>query len=385
MTSNIMERPAREIDWVSSSSEFLLNPRTPPSERGQMIALLEQATPMLGHVFLCTSGTTKAASKTRQLRWVALSKGAILASAKAVNDHIQSDHRDCWINVLPDFHIGGLSIWARAFLSGASVIEEMAALGAWSVDGFIPLVENQGGTLTSLVPTQLYDLVRARSRAPKSLRAVFVGGSALSEELYLKARELDWPILPTYGMSELASQVATSLLTQEDPRRDSSMKVLSHVEIRIESDGEIALRGPSLFSGYFQVENEKACFNPTKRGEWFLTGDLGELKGETLTVFGRKDDIVKISGEKVNLGRIERFFIEEKERLGLDGDVAVVPVGHDRLGTEIHLYSTVSLGALGRLVGALNDRVMPFERVAKYHHVNHIPKSALNKVQRGEL
>ncbi len=101
------------IDWQSNESHVLLNPRAPIHERliWEPMTIAHQYP---AHIWLMTSGS-------QQTKLVALSKKALLTSAQAVNQHLQSTSLDIWINPLPTFHVGGLGIWARAYLSGAIV------------------------------------------------------------------------------------------------------------------------------------------------------------------------------------------------------------------------------------------------------------------------
>ncbi|HWW62118.1 MAG TPA: AMP-binding protein, partial [Thermoanaerobaculia bacterium] len=137
------------IDWRSDETHLLLNPRMPAEERTRLEQLAARFS-LPAHVLLATSGTTGS------LKLTALSKKALLASAAAVNRHLESTSADVWLCVLPTFHVGGLGIHARAFLSGARVVTE------WSDEV----------TLASLVPAQVSDLVRGGARPPSSLRAV---------------------------------------------------------------------------------------------------------------------------------------------------------------------------------------------------------------------
>lgn len=162
------------IPWDAPSTEILLNPRMPSDEATRVRSLIERTAPLAAHVWLTTSGSTG------RLKPVALSKRALLVSAAAVNRHLESDAEDIWLNVLPTFHVGGLGIHARAHLSGARVV----AVDAWSVETFVAALATHGVTLTALVPTQVFDLVRAERAAPPSLRALVVGGAALDERLY---------------------------------------------------------------------------------------------------------------------------------------------------------------------------------------------------------
>src|SRR5207253_1068669 len=84
--------------------------------------------------------------------------------------------------------------------------------GEWNPARTVKKWKDRKVTLTSLVPTQVFDLVSANLTAPKNLRAAVIGGGALDPSLYLKARELGWALLPSYGLTECASQVATASL-----------------------------------------------------------------------------------------------------------------------------------------------------------------------------
>ena len=156
----------------------------------------------------------------------------MLASAAAVNRRLEAVEGDVWFRVLPAFHVGGLGIHARAFLSGARV-----EVGSWDPGRF---AASDAMTLASLVPAQVSDLVERRLPPPRHLRAVVVGGGALSDELYRAARDLGWPVLPSYGMTECCSQIATA------SRAGPELVLLDHLEARSDG-GHLAFRGELRF------------------------------------------------------------------------------------------------------------------------------------------
>lgn len=333
-----------DIDWLSDESHILLNPRMPADERARLESLVIA---LPGHIWLATSGTTGA------LKLTGLSKQAMLASAAAVNRRLQSNGDDVWLGALPTFHVGGLGIHARAFLSGARVVPD------WTDDV----------TLASLVPAQVSDLVSTQTKPPRLLRAVVVGGGALSEELYSAGRELGWPLLPSYGMTETCSQVATAAL--ESPE----LLLLDHVEARVEEDGRVAFRGASLLTGYATEDG----FVDPKRGGWFITEDLGSVEGRVLRVAGRRGDFIKIGGESVDLARLDAILFAIAGR-----HAALAPMADARLGHVIHLCVEASID--GDMVAtAFNGRVHPFERVRQVHRLLEIPRSSLGKLLRKEL
>lgn len=333
-----------DIDWLSDESHVLLNPRMPEEERARLESYV---TDLAGHLWLGTSGTSGA------LKLTALSKRAMLASAAAVNRHLQSHAGDVWLCVLPTFHVGGLGIYARAFLSGARVITE-----GW-----------EGVTLASLVPAQVSDLVRAGTKAPASLRAVIVGGGALSDELYGAAHDLGWPVLPSYGMTECCSQIATARLATRNPQ----LILLDHVEARTEEDGRLAIRSEALLTGY---ATQSGFVDPKVDG-WFMTDDTARLRGRTIEVHGRRGDFVKVGGESVDLSRLDRILA------AITADAAVIAVPDERLGHVIGL--AVAAEDAEAIAAAFNARVLPFERARHIRRVPTIPRTALGKIVRARL
>ena len=276
------------MNWTSSTTEILYNSLLPKREQGW---LRQARLPDLkSHVWLTSSSTTS----PHQLQVVALSKKALLISAEAVNKHIGSDTKDQWLNVLPPFHVGGLAIEARAHLSGAGVIDKWSP--SWNPTSFTQIVRDCQATLTSLVPTQVYDLVKRDLQAPESLRGVLVGGGALSVSLYQEAWRLNWPLWPTYGLTECGGQVATAPVREStleknitplhtSPHRElphrgfceptdhtpplPPLKILSHVEVRLSTEGRLEIKSPSLFlpKGSY---SRKQCRNSPQTGRLVL-------------------------------------------------------------------------------------------------------------------
>jgi O-succinylbenzoic acid--CoA ligase len=325
------------IDFESSESHLLLNPRMPEPERKRLEAIVPT---IEAHVFVATSGSTGA------IKLVALSKQAILASAAAVNERLDVTPRDVWAAVLPPFHVGGLGVYARCHLAGARALTM-----PWDPRGF---AESEA-TVASLVPAQVRDLVAGRLKPSSRLRAILVGGGIFEID---DAGE--WPALPSYGMTECCSTIAIA------------GTLLNHLVARREPDGRLAFRGPSLLTGY---ATEDGLLDP-KIGGWFLSEDFGEVEGRTLRVEGRAGDFVKIGGESVDLKRLDRILAE------LAGDdAAILAVPDERIGYVIHLATTIE----PVFVDAFNDRVHPFERIRAVHRVESIPRSPLGKLLRAQL
>ena len=102
------------------------------------------------------------------------------------------------------------------------------------------------------------------------------------------------PVMEGYGMTE-TSTVAT-VNTPEDHRFGSVGRPLSGVQVRIGDDGEVLVKGPNVFQGYYK--NDAASAETVERG-WLHTGDLGRLDDDGfLYITGRKKDIIITAGGK---------------------------------------------------------------------------------------
>jgi O-succinylbenzoic acid--CoA ligase len=257
------------------------------------------------------------------------------------------------------FHVGGLGIYARAYLSGAEVISM-----AWDPATFA----EQPMTLSALVPAQVRDLVKAGLTPPKSLRAIVIGGGATSEELYRDAIAAGWPVLPSYGMTECCSQIATARPGSPD------LIVLDHIEVEATEESFLAFRGDSLLTGYITEDG----FHDPKVDGWLITEDRGSLEGNLLRIRGRSGDFIKIGGESVDLARLDQILMSIA---GLDAAIVAVPDA--RLGHVIHLAAASENGA--RIAAEYDARVLPFERARAVHRVAVIPRTPLGKLMRKTL
>jgi O-succinylbenzoic acid--CoA ligase len=348
--------------WEEGGGFLLLNPRWPPGWRERVLAAEFPDRP--DHVWLATSGSGGV------LKLVALARPALEAGARAVNDHLGSGPQDLWLNPLPLFHAGGLGIVVRAALSGA----RWEPCAPWDPKGFVARAAEIGATLTSLVPAQVHDLVRAGLAAPPSLRAAVVGGGALEESWRQAAVELGWPLRPSYGLTEAASQVATA--AGSGAGEAAWLPWLPHLEVRTEH-GVILLRGPSLLTGWIIFAEDAAPrWEDPKSGGWLRTGDRGEVRGRALRVLGRVDDLVKIRGELIDLAALERALQAQVP----SGGVFLRRLPDPRNGTVLHAVAE-NEAALAEVRQSVDEVFPPFARPATVS-VGPIRRTALGKILR---
>lgn len=325
-----------------------------------------------GHVLVRTSGTEGKA------KWVALSKRAFLLSAEAVNAHLESRAQDRWLIALPTHHVGGFSIYARAYLSGASVHHHE---GKWEAARFAELCQSERITLTSLVPTQVFDLVQQLIRAPKSLRAVVVGGGGLSKEIGQQARALGWPVLQSYGMTETASQVATEPLHHLQAEFDpDELEVLPLWNLQTDAEGVLNISGTALASGYVIDQVWQPIEQPMR------TRDRVSLRTEGprqfLHFLEREYQVLKILGELVSLPPLQARLDALALKHGIMARCVILPMPDARRGHSLILAHE---GGAEPLLTDFNAQVQPFERLERAIKVARIPLTDLGKVQLAEL
>jgi O-succinylbenzoic acid--CoA ligase len=283
---------------------------------------------------------------------------------------------DIWLDCLPLYHIGGMSILYRCMRSGATVLlhEGFDAATVWR-DLFAHPV-----THISLVPAMLARLldVAAEAPPPASLRYVLVGGAALSGPLFKRAREAGWPICPTWGMSECAAQAATLLQPGSDWQEGMVGTLLPGFAARLDATGRIQLRGPQLMAGYLNPEQR---LGDGLDNGWLSTADLGRISaGGEITILGRADDVL-ISGG-VNIHPLE----VESQLAACPGvsDVAVTAVSDPIWGDSLValIVGTADAKAIrdwsrGHLTSAQQPRrIMRIER---------LPRNAMGKLERSTL
>jgi long-chain acyl-CoA synthetase len=153
------------------------------------------------------------------------------------------------------------------------------------------------------VPAELQQAFdQADEQLFKNVRAVFggrlkhaVSGAApIAKEILEFFYGCGVPVLEGYGMTETST--VSTYSTLEEHRFGSVGKLLPGVEGRIAEDGELLLKGPNIFRGYYR--NDDASFGAVVDG-WLHTGDIGRIDEDGYVfITGRKKDIIITAGGK---------------------------------------------------------------------------------------
>ncbi len=267
-----------------------------PCAAGRFTGAIPDLAELRAQVLFETSGSSGAP------KWIALGKHALRVSADAVNAHLDVTASSCWGLALPLHHVGGFGVATRAFAAGCR-LEHFAP--RWQPETFTRWIADFQITHTSLVPTQVHDLVAGQHRAPQGLRAIVVGGGRLDTTTGRAARALGWPVLASYGMTEAASQIATQPLAALDaPYESAPIPVLPIWQTKFGDDDQLLIAGPALFSGTLICDGEAWIYH-ARSSPWHETRDRVQLEARGITPLGRIDSMVKVLGELIDPQSIE--------------------------------------------------------------------------------
>lgn len=243
--------------WANGDAAFPVDQRFPELAKQQACAAMRVGADVEpgDALVVATSGSTGSP------KGVILTHDAVAASAEATSMRLGVDAGDHWLACLPLSHVGGLSVVTRALHTGTA-LTALPVFDAAAVDA-------SDANLISLVATALTRIDTTK------FRTIVLGGARPPAGCPTNA-------VTTYGLTETGSGVVYDGIP------------LNGVEVKIDGDHEIALRGPMLTRGYRNGQS------PVTGDGWLLTGDLGHwTAGGQLHVEGRKGDLIICGGENI--------------------------------------------------------------------------------------
>ena len=163
-----------------------------------------------------------------------------------------------------------------------------------------------------------------------NVRYAVSGSAPLSTRLGHFFRSMNVMILEGYGLTETTAPATVNLTTRF--KIGTTGPALPGVGLKIADDGEIWVKGIDVFAGYW---NKKAETVESFDGEWFKTGDIGELDDEGyLKITGRKKELIATAGGK----KVAPALLEDPIRANpLVGQVVAVGEGKPFIGAVITL------------------------------------------------
>jgi malonyl-CoA/methylmalonyl-CoA synthetase len=337
-------------------------------------ASLDHATRATPALICHTSGTTG------RPKGAVLTSGNLLASAEAVRIAWRWSPEDRLALMLPLFHLHGLGVGLNGTLvSGATVL----LLGAFDPGRLDEAVATLGATMFFGVPTMYHRLASSpHVEALRPLRLCVSGSAPLPAELHDRIHAgTGQRVLERYGMTETVMNVSNPY---EGERRAGTVGFpLPGVDVRLAGGdaGEIEVRGPNVFPGYWH-DPEATAQTFTADG-WLRTGDLGTFDADGyLSIVGRSTELIITGGYNVYPREVEDVLREHSAVL----DVAVVGVPSAEWGETVAAVvvprDSVSAESLTQFTAA---RLAPYKRPRLIRFADDLPRNALGKIQRDEL
>lgn len=342
---------------------------------------LEAAGPDDAAIIGYTSGTTGAP------KGAVLSHRNLLASSESVRIAWRWTADDRLVLALPLFHIHGLGVGLHGtLLAGGSAV----LLPRFDPDAVFDAIAAHDATLFFGVPT-MYARLAASARLPElgRLRLCVSGSAPLPPALFDRiAAGCGQRVLERYGMTETGMNVSNPY---DGERRPGTVGFpLPGVELRLAERGEVLVRGPNVFSGYWRQPEATAAAFTELEGEgdgWFRTGDIGEFDPDGyLRLVGRARDLIITGGLNVYPREVEDALLEHPAV----AEVAVAGVTDDEWGEVVAAWvvparEPAARPAPAELTAFAAERLAPFKCPRRIVYVDALPRNALGKVLRHEL
>jgi fatty-acyl-CoA synthase len=313
-------------------------------------------------------------------------KGALLTHANCFWTNLSFDLAtgisggDVVLQVLPQFHVGGWNVQSLlAWWKGARVVLERG----FDAGRALELIESEQVTTMMGVPANYLLMAEAPGFAAtdlSSLRLAVVGGAPMPVPLLDTWAERGVEIVQGYGLTEAAPNVLC--LPPEEARRKagSAGRPYPYVDCRIAENGELLVRGPNVFPGYWRnPEATAAVF----RDGWLLTGDVAEQDDEgDYWLRGRLKEMVVSGGENVYPAEVEAVLHEHPAVV----EAAVVGVPDERWG-EVCVAYVVTREPVDEteLRDHCCQRLARFKVPRSFQTVDALPRNSLGKVMKSEL
>lgn len=325
-------------------------------------------------------------STTGRPKLVPLTSANLEVSCRNEARALELTAQDRLLNLTPQFHMQGVRATLTQLCQGGSTV----CVPGFDPESFPRWLDEFKPTWISVTATGLAVLCSLSRRIPglwrgAGLRFIRTGANAPEERTLRDLEELSGvPVLDGYAATETCGVTRQTVAR----RKSGSVGQTTGSEIAILDEkgnklgpllpGEIAVRGPSVMSGYLENDeaNQRAFL-----GDWFRTSDLGYLDEEGyLFLLGRIDEVINRGGQKVLPQEVEAAL---KEHPSVK-DAAVFGIPHKTLGEEVAALVVLN----SRLLPSVELRRFAAERLTSYKipssvfFVDRLPRTPMGKLRR---
>lgn len=336
-------------------------------------------------IIIYTSGTTG------KPKGCLLTHGNLIANARQITEWLGFNETDRLLTIMPLFHMNAVTVTTMTALycGGSTVIAPK-----FSASRFWKTVDRYKITSFGSVATMLSMLLNGDGReheAGRSLRFAMCGSAPVPAEVLRNFEEkFGCLVVEGYGLSE--STCRSTFNPPNEARRPGScgLPIGNEMNVFDENDrelpagelGEIVLRGPNIFKGYFKdpAATEKAFANG-----WFHTGDIGYRDDDGyFYIADRKSDMIIRGGENIYPREVDDLLYTHPAVEA----AAVIGVPDELYGEEVAAFVVIKEGMSvteNDLIEFCKDSLADFKCPKSVHFVADIPKGPTGKLLKREL
>ncbi|MEP2978329.1 MAG: malonyl-CoA synthase [Lentilitoribacter sp.] len=334
---------------------------------------------------LYTSGTTG------RSKGAMLTQKNLLSNAKTLVTSWKFTSDDVLLHALPIFHTHGLFVATNISLLAGNKIIFLPKFDLDNIIALLPQATSMMGVPTFY--TRLLSDKRFTSELTQHMRLFISGSAPLLAETHIEFEErTGHRILERYGMTE--TNMNTSNPYDGERRAGTVGFALKDTEVKVTDSetgrelpkgeiGQIEVRGPNVFKGYWQMPEKTA--EELRANGFFITGDLGQFdKDGYLQIVGRNKDLIISGGYNIYPKEIELLLDQEENVL----ESAVIGVPHPDFGETVVGILVPKQNAeidLENVKAKVGKSLARFKQPNKLFIVSSLPRNTMGKVQKNAL
>jgi len=322
-------------------------------------------------------------------------RGALLSHRGLLEGAAQSARgwgltaQDVHVGVLPFFHIAGVAMWMALQAAGGSTV----VMARFDPKAVVEVIDREGGSVMGSFPPMLAGVLDAAAAAGSALKALRVVSGLESPETLARfaatCPHADFWV--GYGQTETSGSVSKARLS--DRPGSAGLPVDGHVlavvddedrPVPVGATGEIVVRGPMVFRGYWQRDEDNAF---TFRNGWHHTGDMGRLdKDGYLWYMGRSPakELIKPGGENVYPAEVERTLCEHPAVK----EAVVFGVADAQWGEAVKAVCACAPGTApdaAALIEFVGQRIARYKKPKHVVFVEQLPRTAGGAIDRAAV
>lgn len=321
-------------------------------------------------------------------------RGAVLTHGNLLASNVQAmalmgfGTEPVYLNLLPLFHIAGLNFALHVFHAGGKNV----LMSRFDPEEAVRWIEKEGVTVIGTFPPMLTMLLDRAEELRKDLSSLeMAGGLDHPETIQRFQRVTGGTFWVGFGQTETSGFCS---LCPFDEKPGSAGKIAPLVRLRIVDDydrelppgdaGEIVVRGPLVFQGYWNLEEETRY---TFREGWHHTGDIGRLDQEGYLWYVKRKaekELIKPGGENVYPAEVEKILLQHPEV----EEACVFGVPDKEWGEAIKAVCVLKPGSSLQpkaLIDFVADRIARYKKPKYITFVSSLPKAEDGSVDRDRV